>query len=139
MRKKIIYTEYRISFIFTDLYTYLCSVRFYYNTMKCKRYYSPLIFLYTAIVMSLEISYLVILIYRALLQIYSWRVDMCSTYINTVFNVISTYNSHHDSLSTVINIYLVSSLKSHSRLIRLISIFFQKLYSEFNSFSLCLY
>ena len=85
MYKQVCDYKYRIIFIFSDINTDFGSVFLYDHSVKRERGSKPLIFLDASIVMSIEICHLIRLIERILFDIDSWRINVSSKDIHSVF------------------------------------------------------
>ena len=86
MNKQICDDKYRIIFIFSDGYLHSFSVLFDDDAVQCERLCHPLIFFYTAIIMSIKISKFFIFIERILFHVNTRRINMCSKNIHSLRN-----------------------------------------------------
>ena len=86
LNKQICDDKYRIIFIFSDGYLHSFSVLFDDDAVQCERLCHPLIFFYTAIIMSIKISKFFIFIERILFHVNTRRINMCSKNIHSLRN-----------------------------------------------------
>ena len=78
--KKVVDLEDGIAFVLSDIYVNDFTVFGYDNSVERKRGSYPLIFADTAVVVCLEESHAAVFIKRALLEVYTGRVDMSRRY-----------------------------------------------------------
>ena len=78
MDQQIRNEEYRIVFVFTDIDLYDGAVLLCNDAVQRQRQGYPLIFLDTAVIMSIQEGKIGILIQRVLLDVQSGGIDMCT-------------------------------------------------------------
>jgi hypothetical protein len=84
MNQKVRYKEYRIIFIFPYVHLYRSAVLLYDHSVKGKRNRHPLIFLYAAVIMGIQIGKASVLIKRLLLYIQSRGINMRSENVHSL-------------------------------------------------------
>jgi len=110
MDQKICDVKYRIFHILTNADLHNASVLLCNNTMHGKRQCHPLVFLYTTIIMGIQISQIRILVQRILLDIQSRRIDMCTENAHTSGKLFRSYMKQSNDLLHPYRINLVTGL-----------------------------
>ena len=114
VRQKIGYDKLRIGGIVTDGDVNDFAGLKRYNAVQLKRYGHPLVFLYAAVVMCLEIRKLVAFVQGVLLEVDARRVDMRAGYHNALFEALFSYDGQHQRLAAIVAVDLIAGLELHT-------------------------
>ena len=108
MWQKICNYKFRFVILFANHNIRLRSVLADHNSMDCKRHRNPLILLHTAIIMGIQVSNLLLLIKRILLDINSRRINMSPQNIHTILNRLRSCLEEDDCPSHIIHINFIT-------------------------------
>ena len=101
MREQVGNAEYRVVFVLAYVYCYFSAVSLDDNAMQRERNGRPLVLLDAAVVVGLEVSYLVLFVERVLLHVEARGVDMSRNQVHAVLNGLLADNSQDNGLLAV--------------------------------------
>ena len=114
MNQKVCDINDRVIFTLTDVHFHHTAVFLHYHTMHGKWKCYPLIFLYSAIIVSIQICQIRILIKRILFDIQTWRIDMRTQNVHTICNIFLSDMKQRDNLLHSYGIYFITGFQAFS-------------------------